>query len=200
MEVPTEAERMELMACEEVIASGMATFVQVGLAFATVRDHRLYRFEGATFEGFCRIKCEYSRRYVDQMISAAQVFMYLRANCAQTTPQRESQVRPLVGLSPEQAKVAWEKAIQKAKGRRITAALVRAAVHELKGPAPAKTVKQQPTRAEKRRALDCRIAELLVLLSQKAAHDVLAQKVHDLQASIATLLPTLPAKAKGASI
>ena len=96
-------------------------------------------------------------------------------------PEREAQVRPLVGLSPEEAKSAWEKAIQKARGRKITAALVRAAVHELKGAAPAKTAPRQPSRAEKRRALDTRIAELLVLLGQKAAHDVLAQKVHDLQ-------------------
>jgi hypothetical protein len=191
---------MELMACEEVIASGMATFVQVGLAFATVRDHRLYRFEGATFEDFCRIKAGYSRRYVDRLICAAQVFMYLRTNCSQTTPEREGQVRPLVGVKPEQAKLAWEKAAQKARGRKITEALVRAAVRELQGPPATKTVKQQPTRAEKRRALDTRIAELLVLLSQKAAHDVLAQKVHELQNSVAALLPVLAPKAKGASL
>ena len=44
-----------MASCKEVIASGMATFVQVGLALATVRDHRLYRFEAVTFEGFCRM-------------------------------------------------------------------------------------------------------------------------------------------------
>ena len=42
----------------------------------------------------------------NQLISAAQVFTSLGANGSQK-PTHERQVRPLVGLSPEQAQLAW---------------------------------------------------------------------------------------------
>ena len=37
----------------------------------------------------------------------------------------------MIGLTPEQAQLAWERAVEKAAGRKITARLVKAAVQEL---------------------------------------------------------------------
>jgi len=98
-----------------VIDSGWSTYVQVGLALATIRDRRLYRQEFTTFEEYCRSRWEYGRRYINQLISAAQVFTSLGANGSQK-PIYERQVLPLVGLTPEQAQLAWDKAVQRAGG------------------------------------------------------------------------------------
>jgi hypothetical protein len=49
-----------------------------------------------------RLKWQYSRRYVDQLIAAAQLFRYLSANCSRRKPEHENQLRPLVGLTGEQ--------------------------------------------------------------------------------------------------
>src|SRR5262245_16598034 len=123
---------MRLYAYEEVIVSGWNTCLDVGLALAQIRDQRLYRTEFFTFEAYCRQKWAYGRNYVDKMISAAQVFTHLRTNSTQK-PERETQVRPLVGLSKEAAQSAWENAVKAAAGHKITARLVKSAVKELKG-------------------------------------------------------------------
>ncbi|MHC1767677.1 MAG: hypothetical protein AB9869_25935 [Verrucomicrobiia bacterium] len=47
------------------------------------------------------------------------------------TPQHESQVRPLIGLKPEEAQLAWTCAVESAGGRKITARLVKRAMEEL---------------------------------------------------------------------
>jgi hypothetical protein len=106
--------------------------------------------------------------------------------CHQTKPEYESQVRPLVGLTPDQAQVAWERAIEKAGGRKITARLVKAAVQELQPAAGAKPVTPQPrqNKTEQRKLIDGAIGELLVLLCQKASHEVLTQEVEALHSHI----------------
>jgi hypothetical protein len=107
----------------------------------------------------------------------------------QTKPEHERQVRPLVGLTAEQAQKAWDRAIEKAGGRKITARLVKAAVQELHPPGGAKPVPSQPrqNKAEQRKLIDGAIGELLVLLSQKASHEVLTQKVEALHGQIHSL-------------
>ena len=45
-------------------------------------------------------------------------------------PANEAQVRPLIGLEPEKAKAAWEKAAEKAEEAMITVKLVKEAVAE----------------------------------------------------------------------
>ncbi|MHC1765262.1 MAG: hypothetical protein AB9869_13340 [Verrucomicrobiia bacterium] len=81
----------------------IAKFVQAGLALAEIRRDQRYREEYDSFEAYCRDKWQYGRDYVDRLISAAQVFSHLLTNC-QHQPEHESQVRPLVGLTPEQVK------------------------------------------------------------------------------------------------
>jgi len=89
---------------------GWQGFVDVGLALVTIRDNRLYREEYPTFEVYCRQKWQYGRNYVNRLISAAQVFRHLVTNSHQIRPEHETQVRPLVGLTPEQAQGAWDHA------------------------------------------------------------------------------------------
>jgi hypothetical protein len=98
----SEGEQADFFACEEVLGSGWDGFVQCGLALARIRDGRLYRQQYDTFEAYCRQKWQYGRVNVHRLISAAQVFTYLLPN-RQQKPEHETQVRPLVGLTPEQA-------------------------------------------------------------------------------------------------
>ena len=172
-----------------MIGSGWHTFVQVGLALARIRDGELFKTEYDSFEAYYRVKWQSGRHTVNRLISAAQVFTHLVTIGHQTKPEYESQVRPLVGLTPDQAQAAWERAIEKAGGRKITARLVKAAVQELQPPGGAKSVPSQPhqNKAQQRKLIDGAIGELLVLLSQKASHEVLTQKVETLHGQIHSL-------------
>ena len=127
VEVLSQNEQIRLFACEEVIASGWNTFVQVGLALAEIRKGELYRAEFDSFEQYCKLRWQYGRNYVDRLISAAQVVRCLMTNCHQQ-PEHEGQVRPLVGLTPEQAQAAWQFAVERAASKKVTQRLVQTAV------------------------------------------------------------------------
>lgn len=191
VEALTELERAEYFACAEVVGAGWNTVVQVGLALATIREKRLYREEFNNFEDYCRQKWEYGRDYVDLLISGAQVFNLLLTNCQHLKPDHESQVRPLVGYSPSDAIRAWERAVEIANGRRITARMVKSAVHAL-GLKPLielpKPMKRQSHR-EVVKLIEGSVGQLLVLLSQKAAYDVLVKRVEVLHGQIRALIP-----------
>jgi hypothetical protein len=66
-----------------------------------------------------------------QLIAAAQLFRYLSANRSRRKPEHQNQLHPLVGHTPEQAQTAWERATEKASGRKTTAQMVKSAVKEL---------------------------------------------------------------------
>jgi hypothetical protein len=114
LEPLSQLERGDLFACEEVIGGGWQAFVQVGLAFARIRDLRLYREQFDSFEAYCRDKWQYGRRYVNRLISAAQVFTHLGTISSLPKPEHETQVRPRVGLTVDPAQQAWKWAVEKA--------------------------------------------------------------------------------------
>jgi len=60
--------------------------------------------EYQSFDAYCRGKWQYSRRQVDSLIAAAQLFNHLRTISSQQQPQHETQVRPLIGLPLEQVR------------------------------------------------------------------------------------------------
>ncbi len=130
------------------------------------------------------------------MIAAAQVFTQLLTN-GQQKPEHERQIRPLIGLTAEQAQAAWQRAVEKAEGRKITAAIVKAAVKELQPTDPAKTPKAQPrqSKAKARQLISETIGQLLVMLSQKADHTLLSEKVQILHTQVQALFAlTIAAK------
>ena len=77
VEALSESEEARVMGCEAVVSMGWHTFVEVGLAFAQIRDERLYRVQFTTFEAYCQAKWQDGRNYVNRLISAAQVFRHL---------------------------------------------------------------------------------------------------------------------------
>lgn len=125
------SEQRELTDCERVITKGWQTFIEVGRALAQIRNKHLYRQEFPTFEAYCRKKWQYSRVHAHRLIAAAELHTHLLP-IGNTPPQHETQLRPLMGLSKEEAKAAWKKALEAAKGGEVTAQLVKQAVAELK--------------------------------------------------------------------
>jgi hypothetical protein len=115
-------------------------------------------------------------------------------------PERETQVRPLVGLSKEAALSAWANAVKMAGGQKITARLVKAAVRQLNGPQPetSKPAAVKGSKLTKRRLVDDKIGEVLLLLSQKADYAILTKKVEELHAQVRAILT--PAKAKSTTV
>jgi hypothetical protein len=93
--------------------------------------------------------------------------------------------------------MAWESATEKASGRKITAQMVKSAVMEIQPAGSPNTVIRQPcqNQAQQRKLIDGAIGELLVLLSQKASHEVLTEKVEPLHGHIQSLFPKPSSKA-----
>jgi hypothetical protein len=149
-----------------------------------------------TFEAYCRQKWQYGRDYVDRLISAAQVFTHLGAGGSQKKPEHERQVRPLVGLTGEQVVAAWELAVQKAGNRKITAPMVKKAVEELQfgGKTAPAAKKAGPTKAERRRLIDNTIGQLLALVSRKADHSLMQEKIEVLHGHVQSLFVKKPAR------
>lgn len=64
--------RARLCEFEAIIERGLATFVEVGTALATIRDERLYLAHHSTFEDYCREAWGFSDRRARQMIDASE--------------------------------------------------------------------------------------------------------------------------------
>jgi hypothetical protein len=123
-------EQLHREKCEHVIRNGLATFLEVGQALATIRNKRLYRDFFTTFEDYCRQKWEISKSHANRMIEAAVVVSILTPIGAK--PSSESQIRPLVGLAPQKIPDAWNRAKELAGSGEITAKVVRQAAEEFK--------------------------------------------------------------------
>ena len=121
----TADEIRELVACEEIIAKGWDTFVDVGRALAQIRDKRLYRAECDTFEVYCRDKWSYGKSHAYRLIGAATVISYLSPIGDVPLPCNESQVRPLLGMKADEVKTIWCEAVKKAGPKNVTAEIVK---------------------------------------------------------------------------
>lgn len=160
-DILTTQETVRLCELERVIQKGKDTFVEVGTALAEIRDCRIYRATFKTFEEYCKDRWGFTRRYINNIIAAAEVVTNLgsivpkRVPCckcrnlydpaaghicndgafvpAPALPSTESQARPLTKLPAEQQPAAWEKAQEKAKeeGKPVAARHVEAAVAEV---------------------------------------------------------------------
>jgi len=97
----------------------------------------------------------------------------------------------LVGLSPDQAQRAWERAVEKAGGRKISARLVKSAVQELQPAHNSDAVPRQtgPTRAEQRRVAEQSLDEILVLVRNKADYQTLIERLEVLHGQFRALFP-----------
>jgi hypothetical protein len=114
------SEKENLAECEATISKGWPTFISVGKALAEIRNGKLYRGQFGTFEAYCREKWQYQKVYVYRLISAAELVTHLLP-IGNFSPQHESQIRPLIGLTKEEATQALKKAEMAAQGGEVTA-------------------------------------------------------------------------------
>jgi hypothetical protein len=112
-------------------ATEVPGFVSTGLRLARIRDGRLYRINFRTFASFCRTKLQYTTRYANRLIAAAPLYFTLAQAFPSAKPRHEGQLRPLMGLKPQEVLAAWRRAIRIAAPGRLTEKAVRSAVREL---------------------------------------------------------------------
>lgn len=118
--------------CEEIIARGLGTFVEVGTALATIRDERLYLALYATFEDYCREAWGFSDSRARQMIGAALAAETVAA-VTNVTVENEGQARAIAQVirsdGPERAA---EVLAEVAETGKVTAAAIREAARPTK--------------------------------------------------------------------
>lgn len=98
-------ERSQLAMCEQVIERGKRSWIDMGRALREIRDARLYRATHGTFEDYCEQRWEIAPSQAYRLIDGAAVVANL-PNWGDAPP-RESYVRPLAGLAPEQQREVW---------------------------------------------------------------------------------------------
>lgn len=125
----TEPEQQQLSVLEDTIHRGLETFVQVGSAFAVIRDGRLYRATHRTFEDYCRDRWEMARQQANRLIAAAEAVRNLEP-IGSILPTSESQVRPIAHLEPDDQREVWQQAVDTAPNGKVTAAHVQNVVDE----------------------------------------------------------------------
>lgn len=120
--------------CEETIAAGLTTFIEVGGALLTIHEGKLYRREFATFDEYCTAKWQIGRAYAYRLMEAVRTLLTL-GDIGVPLPTNEAQARAL-GEVPEDRRVeVWEKAHEITDGQ-PTAAAVRAAAEDHRESAP----------------------------------------------------------------
>jgi len=103
----------------------------MGSGLVRIRDEKLYLARHDSFHGYCLARWNITRTYAHRLIEAAKAAENVFKLETRVHPERESQVRPLIRLSPEQQRQAWALAEEKATGKKVTAKLVKLAVEEV---------------------------------------------------------------------
>lgn len=120
------AERARLQVLVARIQTVLDNQVTAGRDLAEIRDTRLYREAGATFEDFCKQMFGLSRARLYQLMSLVEVREIVSTTVDTPTPETERVARELAPLrdQPEAMREAWEEAVQQ-HGDSPTAAQVR---------------------------------------------------------------------------
>jgi hypothetical protein len=124
----TIEQKKELLRLERKIESG---FYLAGIALKQIREQRLYRNTHSSFEEYCRDRFDFTRAAARYLIGAAEVVDNLK--CKQivyTFPTKESQCRPLLGLTPELQSEVWLEAVKKANGKVPSARIVKSVLEQ----------------------------------------------------------------------
>lgn len=118
-----EVERLQEL--EQVIDSGLESFVEVGEALATVRDEKLYRAEHRTFEAYCKDRWGFSRDYGYKLIAGSKAAKNVDHGIQKPNAR---QARELAKAPSEKQAEVWKKASSDGKP---TVAKVKEAVAEV---------------------------------------------------------------------
>lgn len=111
-------------------------FSQAGSGLRQLRDRRLYRSTHKTFEEYCQERFGFTRYAAYYKIAANDVLENLltfsQQNSStrnhQTLPTKETQVRPLAKLEPQEQYEVWRQAVETAGGKVPSSRIVKDAV------------------------------------------------------------------------
>lgn len=111
-------EHFEFITCKQIIERHLEKFIEVGLAFNTIRNKRLYRETHDTFEDWCEDAYGTTARQVYRICRAAEMVQdwRLRASTLGSQfpyPAGEKTVRPLLSLPQDEQMPAWYEAVSK---------------------------------------------------------------------------------------
>ena len=151
-----------LKANEAIIERGNKTFVEVGRALLTIRDHEngvLYKQRYGTFEKYWRERWDFEHAHVYRLMDAAKIYDEFsptgEASPSAPLPTTERQIRALKGLpTPALRLKAWGEASQVANQHPIRTKDVEIAVRKI-----SKAEGIKPPKAEvKSPPVFCRVA------------------------------------------
>ncbi len=124
-------------------------FYESGKALVELRSRRLYRSTHKSFEDYCQDRFEFNRTSAHHKIRAAEIFDNLFTFSKQSgvtgssenlftfskqvLPTKETQVRPLTKLEPEEQCQVWQQAVNLADGKVPTERTVKQALLRHKG-------------------------------------------------------------------
>jgi hypothetical protein len=184
-------EYIALLTAEHLIGEEFKGSIDVGLALVEIRDRRLYRTEYPNFPAYYRIKWHFDQKKVHSLTATAEAHKAITTGANLPVPQSAFQLRPLSGLTPDQARLAWEHAVKMSGGRKITERLVRAAVLELKIKPEGATerMKHRQERGERRQQLRQTMTELLELIIMGKSYEELVQKASLLDQHVRFFFP-----------
>jgi hypothetical protein len=187
LDLLSEAQAAKLRDCEARIQNASLAFVEIGLALATIKEEELNREGFDSFESYCRVKWGFQLSKVYTWITAAKLFISLSKLPDVPKPDHQTQLRPLFGLAPSHARLAWQCAVALSGGRRTTERMVKSAVQQLQL-VPAEPPCPRNKEGEQRRVVTEAVAVILVLVHQKAAYEVLTERIEELDHQIRPLL------------
>src|ERR1035437_10391265 len=107
-------EKRDLEKAERKIATGLKSFLEVGLALKKIRDNRLYRQDYRTFEDYVVARWDFSRPRAYELCTASEFMADLSGNPdIRSLPENEAQANPLTRLkTATHRKRAWRMALR----------------------------------------------------------------------------------------
>lgn len=154
--------KRSLQGHEDIIASGLKSFIDVGISLMAIRDERLYEAQYDTFESYCKVRWGFAKSRAYQLISSAVVVDELSTivdtetkksggKCNIPLPVNEAQARAVADATddPSKQKQVWRAAVESAPKAqdgtpKITAAIVKKAAAAVVGKHKASEATRQP--------------------------------------------------------
>jgi hypothetical protein len=105
---------IRLAECEAVIERGLQTFIEVGTALMTIREQKLYRYDGyPTFQRYCLDRWGFADSRARQLVGAVETVTAVTV-AGLPAPGSESVARALNPLKrhPDLMRKAWEEAVR----------------------------------------------------------------------------------------
>lgn len=130
---------------EEIIESGVKSFIDVGRSLMAIRDEKLWQKDHDSFDSYCKTRWNFAKSHAYRMIESAVVVDDLSPNGGKSpVPENERQARALAESAPDAKtrETVWKAAVASApKGANgkpnVTAAVVKKAAAAVTGKASA---------------------------------------------------------------